>query len=707
MIRKRGDDDVFTCHHSPIESRRIGFRRFLPCCIVLWLCLIAAEAPADAVSVAPAETAAARQWSEAHLLQPDALPFSFIYDGKPSASLLKSWKCERLQRNVDAHRVERTLVFADRTTGLEVSCVATQYQDFPAVEWVVYFRNGGTADTPILENIQALDTSVSAAGDGSCRLHYAEGSHERITDFRPLEKVLAVRDGLELTSLGGRSSDGFLPFFNLALPSGNGVVMAIGWTGQWAAEFARSADSTVVVRAGMERTHLRLRPGEKIRTPAILLMFWSERDRAGSQNLFRKLLLRHYAPTSRGRPVDPPVAFSPHAEVPFEGTSEANMLDLLGRVKERRLPVDYWWIDAGWYDCDTNWARWVGTWQPSATRFPRGLKPVADAARQNGLKFLLWFEPERVMPGTWLHKNHADWLLTPPPATGLPADVRYMANDGFHLLNFGNPDALAWAKKTFSAMIAEVGIDAYRNDFNMYPVYYWRHGEAADRQGINEIRYITGLYDFFDALAREHPGLLLDTCASGGRRIDFEMLRRCLVLTRSDYLWDPVGQQCHTFGLAQWIPLSGIGAASTGSYECRSGMGSHFTLALRTVGVRSAEWQAVKRFLEQYRAIRHLFTGDFYPLSPYSASQKAWLAFQFDRPDLGEGVVQVFRRAECPDDAWTGPLCGLDPRSDYVLTDWDRGPPRTVSGRELREKGLTIRVAQKPGAGVVVYRKIK
>lgn len=674
--------------------------------LLVWIGLTAAGAWAEAPKTAPAEMAAAGEWIEGHLLQANALPFSFTYDGRPSAELLGRWQLQRQQRTVDEQRSEMTLRFSDPATGLEVRCVATRFSDFPAVEWVLHFQNHGKGDTPILENVQALDSSFAAAGDHPCRLYYAEGSHERITDFRPLEKELTPGEPLALAAFGGRSSDGYLPFFNLALPAGGGVVAAIGWTGQWAAEFTRH-EAQVDVRAGMERTHLRLHPGESIRTPAILLMFWSGTDRLASQNGLRRLLLRHYTPQCAGHPVEPPVAFSPHAEVSFEGMNQEQLLAILGRIAAHHLPVDYFWIDAGWYECEKNWARWVGTWQPSATRFPQGLKPVADAVHQKGVKFILWFEPERVMRDTWLFQNHADWILPPSPAESLPAELRYMANDGFHLLNLGNPEALAWAKQTFSTMVGEVGVDVYRNDFNMYPVYYWREGEAADRQGINEIRYVTGLYDYFDTLVREHPGLLLDTCASGGRRIDFEMLRRCLVLTRSDYLWDPIGQQCHTFGLAQWIPLTGIGAASAAAYESRSGMGAHYVFAINTATASPADWTALNRFLKDYREIRPLFVGDYYPLSPYSTDPKAWLAYQFDRPDLGEGVVQAFRRAECAEETWTVRLGGLEPESRYVLTDWEGSPPQTRTGRELREDGLVLRVPSRPGASVLVYRKVK
>ena len=158
----------------------------------------------------------------------------------------------------------------------------------------------------------------------------------------------------------------------------------------------------------------------------------------------------------------------------------------------------------------------------------------------------------------------------------------------------------------------------------------------------------------------DHPELLIDTCASGGRRIDFEMLRRALVLTRSDYLWDPIGQQCHTYGLAQWIPITGIGAASVDRYQCRSGLGSHFVLAADFYSQEPAVWEAIARVFAEYKSLRRLYTGDFYPLGSYSTAKDAWMAWQFHRADLDEGVVQAFRREESPVTTATYRLQGLD-----------------------------------------------
>jgi alpha-galactosidase len=315
----------------------------------------------------------------------------------------------------------------------------------------------------------------------------------------------------------------------------------------------------------------------------------------------------------------------------------------------------------------------------------------------------VWFEPERVMPGTWLRQHHPEWLLAP---ADLPADLTYQKN--WRLLDLGNPDALAWAKSTFSGIIRDVGIDVYRHDFNMHPLYYWRANEAPDRQGMNEIRYITGLYDYLDTLARDHPRLILDNSASGGRRLDFEMARRCVPLLRSDYFWDPIGDQCHSYGLSFWLPLHGQGAVASDPYAFRSGMGTQMSYAFPFFYVKGPgheySWNELKQRITEYRSIRKMFQGDYHPLTPYSTADDVWIAWQFHRPDLGEGMVLAFRRLRNSDDTIQLKLHGLDPAGRYRVTNLDTGDAAEVTGRDLAESGLRVSLQERPGSAVIFYK---
>src|SRR6202043_2367632 len=93
-------------------------------------------------------------------------PFSFVYGGSKSSDLLKNWASERTFRQLDPQRTEFTQVYRDPKSGLAVRFVGVEYHDFPTVEWTVFFKNTGVADTPILENIQMLDSRLERNGDG-------------------------------------------------------------------------------------------------------------------------------------------------------------------------------------------------------------------------------------------------------------------------------------------------------------------------------------------------------------------------------------------------------------------------------------------------------------------------------------------------------------------------------------------------------------
>ena len=135
-------------------------------------------------------------------------PFSFLYGGVNSSQLLKNWSAQRSSREVDAQRVEHTQIYQDAKTGLVVRCVGLQYKDFPTVEWIVYFKNTGTGDTPILEDIEALDTRLERNGDGEFTLHHNKGAPATPNDYEPYETPFRKKlPALRLSGKGGRPSN--------------------------------------------------------------------------------------------------------------------------------------------------------------------------------------------------------------------------------------------------------------------------------------------------------------------------------------------------------------------------------------------------------------------------------------------------------------------------------------------------------------------
>lgn len=641
------------------------------------------------------ERASCRSWLDRQFKTvrgvPPGQPFSFIYDGRPSRDLLPGWPVEETTRQVDAFRTQCTKVYRDPKTGLEMRLVMVRYDDFPTLEWTLYFRNAGTADTPLLEQIQAIDATFERSDPGEFKLHHFTGSLALENDFQPLETVMEAGAVKKLSGTKGRPTNDALCYFNLEWPDHRGIIIALGWPGQWAGEFIRDSGRGLRVTCGQELTRLRLHPGEEIRTPLVVLQFWEGGDWIRAQNIWRRFMVAHNMPQPGGRPVRPQYGGC-FGNIRCSAAEEIAQMD--GLLKDG-VSLDHWIIDAGWYPMEeTKW--WVvGTWEVDPERFPKGLREVGDHCHDKGIEFIVWFEPERVSFGSRLDKEHPDWILRGP-------------KEG--LLNLGNPEARTYITDLIDGMLTQGGIDHFRSDYNINPLDYWRANDAEDRKGITENFYVQGFLAFWDELLRRHPNMYIDTCASGGRRNDLETLRRSVPLLRSDYPLGPldrtvaVGQQAQTFGISFWIPYHGTGGACTEPYALRSAYSPAYRIGYNALDPKR-NVELLLRTVDEMRRIFPYILKDFYPLTPYSLDKKDWIAWQYHYPDQNGGVVQAFRRDESAEAEIRLKLRGLDLQAEYLVTDSDENAPRRIAGRQLSDEGLAVRIAAQPGSAVIFYRK--
>jgi len=576
------------------------------------------------------------------------------------------------------------------------------YSDFNAIEVQTWAEGAADRDSPMLENLKAADLVAQFPTNSELMLRWNRGSHSQTQDFQPMSQVLREGQPVRLESFGGRSSDGVMPYFNLHDDAG-GLIVAIGWSGDWKCEFHALANGGVSIQGGLKRSRFKVAKSEKLRLPSLLVMAYRGSWLDG-QNRFRQLTLKHFTPQNHSAMSLMPVAASVHGMLGFNDTTQSNLSSLAAEIAALDLPLDTFWLDAGWNE--GGFPGGQGNPQFDPVRFPGGLSPVGDAVRTAGLRFLTWFEPERAMKGTRLHRDHPDWLRAP---SGTPESLRYLENDGFLLVDFGNPDARKATIEQISGNIRDFKISIFRQDFNLYPSYFWHTDEPADEVGLSEVRYINGLYDFLDELVRRHPDLVIDNCASGGRRIDFEMTRRSVLLWRSDSCWDsadyPRNVQAMTHGLSLWVPLHGLGSVATTDVALRSGMGSCASFAINYRDPVAVE--SLRAFLNRYRSVRHLFQADFYPLTPWGTDPDRWLAFQYHSPEANEGILQAFRGGNGVGEGTTLQLTGLLPDDRYRVVDWDTPDTEDVlSGKQLMDVGIEIAATAGNRAVVVHYQKI-
>lgn len=612
--------------------------------------------------------------------------------------------------------------------GLKVTNLAKKYEKYGAYEWVNYIENTSDMPTDIISDLWDCECTLPLEheeprkweayfpdADTATKVYAPSGSTWSKSEFYcnidTLDwngRVNHIYPGGTKTyaATGGRSSEGRAPFFNVH-KNGHGYIFAIGWTGQWNCEIQRTEDD-ITFKSKIEDTYFRVMPGEKFRTSSVVILPY-EGDVIDAQNKWRRLVKEHFSLIGQpGRDEHGPLC----AGI-WGGMKTQSVLDRIETIKKNDLPFEYVWMDAGWYGIDTeptpdefegDWGQHTGDWRVSPLIHPNGLKDVSKAIHDAGMKFLLWFEPERVIRTTPTAVEHPEYFLSD----------NYAYNDN-RLLDLGDPDAWKYCFETLSALIEELNIDCYRQDFNFSPLEFWRKNDAPDRRGISEIKHINGMYGLWDALLERFPHLIIDNCASGGRRIDIETLRRSMPMWRSDYQcpanYDVEAAQCHHLTFNSWIPYSGTGTGRAyDKYRVRSSYAASLT-ANYSFSEREnfADTQEkidfIKNFAEEYLKIRPYFTEDFYPLTELSDTLDTWSAVQFNRPAENDGVVQVFRRGKSPYETAKFMLRGLKPDSMYLFVDADGGE-FTVSGRELMETGLKLDLPEKRTAKIYFYKEV-
>jgi alpha-galactosidase len=658
---------------------------------------------------------------------PSALPISFRYDGADSASLLDAWAVEHGEPVTSDGTTVRSVTYRDPATNLVCSFDITNFDNFPAIEWLPRFTNEGDSDTPIISDVLALDT-LFPFDEEPIRIHSANGSLCAMDDFAPTVSTLQFPKQLRMGSEGGRSSSGAFPFFNAEWDN-HGVIGSIGWTGNWDAVFELVEDRCLHMTAGMRELNLRLHPGESIRMPRILLVFW-ENDRLHGHNVLRQLIVKHHSPQlCEDSPVNQPVPSTQQAlparqalPVPplswavWGENEDERQLAKVRWMTENDIEIDNFWIDAGWHGdtvktekptvFNTAWGDHVGNWWPNKANYPDGLGSIGKLAGENGMRFTLWFDTERVYKDTQFVREHPEWLLGP---------------DGdYYMIDLGNPEACAAITDIISSVISENNVTLYRQDFNMDPERYWRDADPSDRRGMNEIRHIEGLYAFWDELLRRHPGLIIDNCASGGRRIDLETISRSIPLWRSDYQcfrgFDLIGMQSQTHGLSLWVPFSAGACDRAEDAAFRSAILPGIVITTDVAGPDEPEgyrtpWDAypvewLRRMTHEQRAVKDYASGDFYPLLEFSLARDAWCAWQFDRPDLGEGCVIVLRRPDSPFASMELRLRGIDPDERYDVYSFDDSTSMVWSGRDLVDGNMSVAIDTNTDSRLYKYQRV-
>lgn len=561
--------------------------------------------------------------------------------------------------------------------GVNVTAAVKEYKEYDAVEWVLYFENQSDKNSSIFSDINDCDTllelnmpEVKRSGympkDGDvCVItmngmvdgnYYWENDKVSATEYGFNKEFLdrAPNKTKRFANSFGRSSEGMMPFFDVTALNA-GYIMAIGWSGDWKSEFAR-CDGGVQIKSGLKETKFYLKPGEKIRTTSVLFMkYGSDEDK---YNKFRALIRNHFSHKACTKAQRSGLfAFEFWGGLPSE-----EMKKRLKELKDHDIKFEDLWIDAGWYGnctkCDDafsgDWSRHTGEWEVNTRVHPEELRDVCECAKDAGMRLMLWFEPERAIEGTKVAEKHPEWFI----------DV---ANDISKILNYGNDEARKYICDLLLDYAKKLDLGCYRQDFNVGLTKYFEKNDGENRRGITEIKHIMGMYEIWDTLLKKFPDIIIDNCASGGRRIDIETLKRSIPFFRSDYQCNfnenPEVLQTHNANISQYLPFNGCTTKTKNDmYAVRSSYSSSWGGAFYATifaDMDESDFKWMKKVTEEYASIRKYMYKDFYSHASNVFDDTSWAVWQYHDSDTQSGIVMAFRRENSPFDRVNIKLKGI------------------------------------------------
>jgi len=493
----------------------------------------------------------------------------------------------------------------------------------------------------------------------------------------------------------GRSSNPDLPVLFAGWQAGGAAVglwAATEWSGRWRMEMGSGGDWRFAFRGGPTVQGVVLEPGESVRLPRVHVGVFGG-GQAQATNSIRRYVAEVLAPDVEGLRPHPLVAYD-H----WFGIHEDITEELLCRQADRaaELGVEYFVVDAGWYGGATeNFADGVGNWERvDEVKFPDGLEPLAEYVRSRGMRFGLWFEPERARRGSDWATQHPDWYW----------DLGQGPNLHLNLTRRDVQDALI---DMLSGWVRRLDIRWLRWDNNHAPGPFF---DAVDPTGKVQFAHFEGLYRVLDTLLERHPNLMIDNCAGGGQRIDFGTLSRAGTMVISDHAEDPHVCRIMQTGGARILPGNYMNSSlyvgerdpvdAIGPMELISRMAGSITLSGHIADWPVGQTHRVRRHLDGFRSYRHLLMKDFYALTPYPRAPGDWDVVEFVDPDTGEAVVLGYRVRGGQRTLTVHPRALL-PDADYEMadpfSDWHK---RAGTGKTLAQRGLRLGLDEEAAVAV-------
>lgn len=513
------------------------------------------------------------------------------------------------------------------------------------------------------------------------------------------------------SNLGSRADMFASPQFILSLSqpatetSGDVLLGQLGWTGNFRFTFEVDREGWLRVISGInnEFSERTLQPGESFQTADFFFTLSSAGLEKASHDL-HDWARRHQVKDGMGDRM----TLLNNWEATYFDFNEDKLVGLMDDAV--RLGVDMFLLDDGWFGNKyprSNDDAALGDWQETAGKLPNGVGRLCDAAREKGIKFGIWIEPEMVSQRSELFEKHRDWVLMYPNRD--PQEFRNQLT-----LDLSNPKVQDFVFGVVDGLMTKYpDIAFFKWDCNS-PIMNPYSPYLKDRQTHLYIDYVQGLYSVLERIKTKYPQLPMMMCAGGSGRIDYKGLEYFTEFWASDDT-DPVERLFIQYGYSFFYPSKTICAHVTtwnklASVKFRTDVASMGKLGfdIKLSDMTADDIAYTQEAVRNYNRLKPvILDGDIYRLvAPY---QSTHAASAYVSKDKGHAVLFTFDiQPRAVEHRHNVVLRGLDPARRYRIQEINLMPGqdtwvknRSYSGDYLMNIGLDLFTGNKLNSRVV------
>ncbi|MBB4086970.1 alpha-galactosidase [Sphingomonas carotinifaciens] len=558
-------------------------------------------------------------------------------------------------------------------------------------------RNGGNAPVRI---DQIAAATLTLPYQPNYRLSYLAGRQlaEFGFDQQPIGRALTV-----LESRRGGTSNHMSPWFAIdqkgVTDEEHGPVWfgTLAWSGSWRISVGTDLIGRVRIAGGYNPYDFSwsLRPGETLETP-VFYVGYSDDGMGGASRLQHRFQIASILP-GNGRPKVRPVLYNSWEATEFH-IDEAGQIALA--EKAARIGVERFVMDDGWFGKRDSDRAGLGDWTPSPTKFPNGLGPLIDRVHKLGMEFGLWVEPEMVNPDSDLYRAHPDWVIN---FTGRPrTEARNQLT-----LNLARTDVRDHVLIVLDDLLTKNDIQYLKWDYNRsFSEPGWPEQKVEDQQRIY-VEYTRNLYYILAELKKRHPKVEIESCSSGGGRVDLGIMRYTNQVWTSDntdafdrltiqdgftHAFTPAIMMAWTTDVPNWATGRNVDLSYRFLSAMQGGLG---------VGNNLNKWTAddfgvATRMIADYKTIRETVqTGALYRLARPDGSGPTVDTLYVSNDRRQAVLFHMLQNYQGGDDVPAIKLRGLDPDRRYTARlagggKLPEGVPASALGSWWMSQGVTI-----------------